>query len=498
MAEENGGLISDSLGSISQSASIWGIGRIFSQLSTFFLIIVITRSLGADGYGVYGFAVTIVTTTLFISRAGVGQSLSKFVPLYDKEAKQGELLGIALGVSVSFSFLVSVALFSAAGPISYYTLKSDSFVLVLRILSLSIIVRAVLKTVTHYFRARDEMEYNVLVNFISRPLIQLILVSSALLLGYSLIGVAVATFLGFVLATALSVTILLAKFRVFPKVPRSRELISEYLSFSAPMIVRDGAYLLMRNADTLMVGFVLANSSAVGVYKVALYLTLFLLLPLQGVNQLFAPIASRLYESGDMEALSSVYSTVTRWCFSLTLLLAIGLVGYRQEVLDLFGSDFVTGGGVVLLFCLARMVSSSVGPTDQLLMMANHQRLEMINLVFFGILNVVLNYLFLLEYGIIGAALATSIITVLNESARMAQIRWLLGINPYSSTFIKPLIAGTATGVSVWLSKLILSGIPLLVGGAIIGCLTFLVVLVLLGLEDDDRVLFNSVSPVRL
>jgi O-antigen/teichoic acid export membrane protein len=495
MPEESNNLITDSLGSISQSASIWGVGRIFSQFATFLLIVIITQSLGADGYGTYGFAVTVVTTTLFISRAGVGKSLSKFVPLYEEDTKQGELLGTAIGISVLFSLVVSVALFSTAEIISEYTLPSESFVTVLQILSLSIVFRAVLKTVTHYFRACDQMEYNVFVNFVARPILQIALISGALLFGYSIIGIALATLFGYALATMIAVATLLVSVQVFPKVP-PRALVSEYLSFSIPMIVRDSAYLLMRNADTLMVGFVLASSSAVGIYKVAFYLTFFLLLPLQGLGQLFPPIASRLYEAGDKETLSSVYSTVTRWCFSITLLLAIGLVGYRQEVLRLFGTDFVTGGGVVLLFCIARMVSSSVGPTDQLLMMANHQRLEMVNLVFFGLLNVALNYVFLVEYGLIGAALVTSLITVLNELARVIQIKWLLGIHPYSITFVKPLIAGAVTAVCVWVSKSVLSGISLLISGGLLGALTFVSVLLLLGLEKEDKRLFESLSPI--
>jgi O-antigen/teichoic acid export membrane protein len=245
-----------------------------------------------------------------------------------------------------------------------------------------------------------------------------------------------------------------------------------------------------------MVGFVLASSAAVGIYKVAFYLTLFLLLPLQGVNQLFAPVASKLYAKNNRAALESVYSTVTRWCFSLTLPLTVGLAGYRNEVLALFGSDFVAGGQSLLLFCLARMVASGVGPTAQLLLMADSQRLETLNLALFGVLNVVLNYFFLQEFGIIGAALATSLVTILNELVRMAQIRWLLGINPYSTSFLKPVVAGGATALVVWASKSLLSGIPLLVVGAVIGGMTFLMILVALGLEDDDRILIESVNPV--
>jgi O-antigen/teichoic acid export membrane protein len=212
--------LADPLDSISRGASLWSLGRIFSQFATLLLIIILTRSIGADGYGTYGFAVTIVTTSLFISRAGVGKALSKFVPLYnDDETKQGELLGTALGVSVAFSFLVSVVLSASAGVISQYTLQSDIFVLVLRILSLSIVVRAVLKTVTHYFRALDEMEYNVIINFITRPLLQIALVVAALLAGLGLVGVAVAVFTGFILATAAAVVLLVMRVRTIPRLP---------------------------------------------------------------------------------------------------------------------------------------------------------------------------------------------------------------------------------------------------------------------------------------
>lgn len=487
--------IAGSLDSIGRGAFLWVVGRIFSQVATLLLIVLITRSLGADGYGTYGFAVTIVTTSLFISRAGVEQSLSKFVPIHEDEGTGDQLLGTALGVSIALSAVVSVLLIVFADVVSEYTLQSEQFVVVLRILAATIIVRAVLKGITHYFRASDRMEYNVFINNFFRPVAQIALVALVLFLGYSLVAVALSVAGGFVIATLVSILLLVYRTDQIPAVPRSRKLVTEYVSFSSPMIVRDSAYLMMRNADTLMVGYVLASSTDVGIYKVAFYLTLFLLLPLHGVNQLFPPVASQLYSAGDIDALNSVYSTVTRWCFSGTLLLTIGLVGYRQDVLHLFGADFVAGEQILLLFCIARVVGSAVGPTDQILLMAGSQRLETLNLVVFGTMNVVLNYLFLNKIGIIGAALATSIVYVLSETVRIGQIYYLLGINPYSATFLKPVLAGLGTVIVVWLSRTVLTGIPLLVVGAVAGGLAFVTLLLLVGLEEEDRILIESITP---
>jgi O-antigen/teichoic acid export membrane protein len=228
------------------------------------------------------------------------------------------------------------------------------------------------------------------------------------------------------------------------------------------------------------------------VYNIALAVTSALQLPLSGVNQLFPTVASRLYSNKKRDQLSQIYSTVVKWVFTATALLVAIQIAYRSEILSLFGPEFIGGGTVLLLFAFAQLINAFSGPSNFMLMMTDHQYVVSFNNIFIGIVNIVLNYIFILEFGFIGAALASAGILMLINIVRIGEVYYLEGFFPYDVSFIKPFLIGC---VAVWAMSAIgdfFSGTILLVIGSGFGIILYICLTYYFIFDKRDKLAFKE------
>ena len=233
------------------------------------------------------------------------------------------------------------------------------------------------------------------------------------------------------------------------------------------------------------------SASEVGIYSVSILVATIISLPLAGFNQFFPSVSSRLYSNDEYEMLQTVYRVVTRWAISLSLLVALPAVIYRRELLSVFGPEFVEGQAVLLLFVGGQFVNALSGPSNDLLTMTDNQYVVLCNNWGFGLLNVGLNYVFIQEYGLLGAAMATASILAALNVARVLEVWYFEGYVPYSRRVWKPAFAAACATVALVGARQFLSGYTLLVAGSALGVLVFLAVLWLFGLESEDRKLLS-------
>lgn len=479
-----------SLQSITRGASLFVVGKILLDVLKFLLNAALTRALASSLYGVFAYANTLLVIALVFTNLGSDNSLVKYVPQYeDDERKQRLMVGLAYLTSFVASFVVAGALFLLAPLITQFTLEEPLLTDVLRLFSVLLIFDTLVKVLTSTFRSLERLEYQVLVRQIARPTARLIAVVAALAVGLSFYGVMASLVVASVVTFLLALGIFLSRIRIRPALRPalgSRSDVLEYYNFSIPLLLKDTGAILRRRIDVLMVGFFL-SSTAVGIYNVSLLVAGLLGIPLAAFNQLFPPVASRLYANGDLEDLDTLYGIVTRWVFTMTLFLAITVALYRTEILSLFGPEFVAGAAVLVFFVLARVLSNGVGPAGYLLMVSEHQYVLLGNQWVFGVLNVAANYVFIMEFGLVGAAVATATVNGVNNVARLLEIWYLEGLFPYSRSFLKPIFAGVGAGGAMYGVSLYASGFAAVVGGCVVGVVSYAGLLAALGVEQEDK-----------
>lgn len=481
----------DSLRSILGGASVYIFGQGFVKFVGFAINALLIRMFGPELYGVYAYAKSFIDVSVTMTTLGSDLAVLRFLPVFESnQGRQDRVLGVASVTSLFGGFLAAGGLFIFAPLINQYTLNQPVFVDTLRVFAFLLPFDTLSKLVSGTFRGIELPIYQVFVTKILRPVLQLTAVAIALLVGFSLLGTIGTLVIASVAIFVLAGLVLFRRTALRPALPGSTAEAVEFFDYSVPLMFSRAGTVLYNRVDIFMVGFLL-SSEAVGFYNIGFLVSSIVTLPLVGLSQIFTPIASRLFEADDYEGLDSIYSTVTRWAFSASLLASLFAVMYAHEILALFGPTVVRGAPVLQLFALGQLLNAAVGPSNDLLMMTDHERLSFINHWVFGIMNVVLDYVFIREFGFVGAAFATASILALLNVVRWLELWHLEGLSPYSYRYYKPLVAGLAAAAVLYLSKFIASGIQSLVVGGFLGSLAFALALYALGIEQDDRDFFT-------
>jgi O-antigen/teichoic acid export membrane protein len=308
----------------------------------------------------------------------------------------------------------------------------------------------------------------------------------ALFLGYSIIGITVALIVGFGIGLVISIIVIRKAGNVAASMNISRDDITEFLRFSIPLTIQDSGSILYKQIDILMIGFLLVSAD-VSFFKIATVSTVYLILPLQALSQMFVPIASELYEKDNTKELNRLYHIVSRWALTASLFPAAAVIIFREELLTVFGSEYTAASFLVIIFVFRGIIINITGPSGNMLVMTNRQNYQVLIQWVFGVANVILNYILILQLGLIGAAIATTTTTILANISRVVLLWQLEDMHPYKRKSIKPFVAVLPAVAGMYLVLIKSSGVMSLVSGSVIGGSIYLTSIYFLGVEETDK-----------
>jgi O-antigen/teichoic acid export membrane protein len=209
---------------------------------------------------------------------------------------------------------------------------------------------------------------------------------------------------------------------------------------------------------------------------------------------LLPPIASRLYADDEMTTLNGVYTAVTRLIVTTVVPILAVLVVYGDAVLSTFGPSFTAGYVPLVVYLGGVLVGSAVGATGWLLMMTDHQYARMGLDWLLAVLNTVLTFTFVRAFGLPGAALGTAVAITVQNTIQVFLLRHLEGLWPFDATFLKPLGAGAATVGTMFVVRELTPGLAGVALGLAAGAATYLGALVVLGVNDRDRLVASTLA----
>ncbi len=483
-----------SLRSVSYGALLSLVGLIAMKVFEFGMNLALTRALSVDAYGVYAYGAMALAMLVGFVHLGANPTLIRYIPAYrDDPVRQQWVFGLAVLTTGVSSLCFAFVTYQYAPTINAVTLDEPMFVPVLRLFALMLPLVLFAHLFADLFRSLERIEYQVLIVRLAEPGGYFLAAVLALVVGLTLLETVGAMLVAMGLTLCLALWLVVRKTSIRPVVSRQMQRgdVFEFYNTAVPMALSRFGNLMHNRVDVLLVGLLL-SASAAGIYNIALFLTALISIPLSAVNVIFPPVASRLYTDGDNRTLNAVYSTATRWIVTGALVLAAVQYVYRYELLSLFGSAYTTGASLMTLFIVARLVHCGVGSAGWLLVMTGHQYAESINSWLVGVLNVVLSYYFILEFGLIGAALGTASALAAINVLRVVEIWHFERLSPFEIGFLKPIAACLAMVAVLYGVGFVLSGTVLLLVGTVVGVGTFAGVLLLAGIEPADRELLAA------
>lgn len=419
----------DERGAASRMSLIAFTIRIVSAVIAFVSQVLLARWMGSFEYGIF----VLVWTTMIIvgnlSCFGFHTSVIRYLPEYREKGMLPELRGI-LFISRVFVLIAStvIAAIGAAG-VWFFADWIESYYVVPFILGLTCLPMIALSDVLQGAARANSWPIAALApTYLTRPILILVMLGLALLYGLqadartAILAAIVATY-----ATTLMQLIGMSA-RVGKGVPPgpSRILLREWIIVSLPIFLIESFFFLLTNADVLMVGvFMQPNDVAVYFATVkTLALVHFVYFAVKtGVAQRYAQ-----FTHGDRSRLAAFARETVTWTFWPSLAMALAVLAVGEPMLMLFGPGFEEGYPLLFPLVLGVVARAAVGPAEALLTMSGHQ--NVCAAVFAATLgvNLSLSILLIPQFGLWGAAIATTLSMMFEAIMLALTVRRKLGI----------------------------------------------------------------------
>ena len=202
--------------------------------------------------------------------------------------------------------------------------------------------------------------------------------------------------------------------------------------------------------------------------------------------------------------MKEIYQLSTKWIFVASLPLFIFLMLFSNPMLMLFGSEFDNGLALKIL-TVGIMIQAFFGLGSSSLTMSGFSNLNLLNVLVALAVNIIMNIILIPQYGIVGAALATSIALLIISCLRFFENYYILNLNIFSLKLIKPIISAALTiGLTILSKKYFLSLLDYsssLLNLALFLLLSIIIVFfgyfsfyVFLGIEKEDKDMIDSLK----
>ncbi|HYN35468.1 MAG TPA: polysaccharide biosynthesis C-terminal domain-containing protein, partial [Actinomycetota bacterium] len=234
----------------------------------------------------------------------------------------------------------------------------------------------------------------------------------------------------------------------------------------------------------------------VGAFAIALALQGPGSLFLGGIVNIWAPVVSDLYDRKAIDRLGALYKTITRWVatFSFPVFAALILEP------DLFTSflakpeDVAVVAPVAAILAAGNFFYTGTGPTGYVISMSGHPVINLINSIVAVVLYAVFGIWAAQEHGVIGVAVVDSVVTAAVNSARVVEAWFLVGVQPFGRSILKP-VAATAAGAAVLLAWRLVPGdsIPIEIAGVAVAGLVYVAALRMFGLDPEERYVLDTI-----
>ncbi|MFA6524690.1 MAG: oligosaccharide flippase family protein [Patescibacteria group bacterium] len=419
----------------------------FQKVLSFFYFAYISRELGSESIGKYVWALSFAGIFALFIEFGLGPVLTREVSRDYSKAK--EYLSSVLGIKLVFSVITVVALIFSA-----MAMGRDALSMRIIFFAVAIIVLDSF-TFSFYsiFRAYQKLHFEA----IGLTVYQVIIVVFGILgivFGFSVIGVVVAVLLGSIFNFIYSLSLVVFKARLHPKIKLDKKIVTLLLRIAIPFAIAGIFYKVNNEIDKVLLG-ILAGDKYVGWYSIASKFNMSLTFIPGAFASSFFPAMSRYFVTSKSE-LAHTFEKAMIYLMAVSLPIAAGsFVLAERIILKLYGPAF-EASIVAFQIIISGLVFVFLNyPVGNFLNACNRQKLNTVNMGIATAVNIILNVILIPRYTYIGASIAAvaSAVTLITLG-----MPWIGKIAPYNkklllSKFIKLLFASTAMGVLLYLFR---------------------------------------------
>jgi O-antigen/teichoic acid export membrane protein len=421
-----------------KKASFTFLIKILGLGIAFVFQVILGRLLEPETYGEFTMFVTFITLLSIISVIGMDRNLIKEVAK-DSINKKLSNSWLYYSFKVSLILFVLISLFVYFFP-NYISISSNTkylFILMLLFKIASLLLDGFLQGAGFVVKVTS---LNILLN----NFLKIILFFIFYYFGFNGLSTALYAFIVSEMFTLFIRSVIIKSFLGSNLSFKENLTTGEkklFIKYSVTMALITSIGLLLQNVDKIMISNLLDYNS-VGIYKVAQnYVVLIGVFITPFVA--FWPVISKLYSDNKILEIEIEMKKIVTIVTYLVIPMFFIFLFASENLLLIFGESYVSREAKIVLIVLSFsfLIDAISGPIGSILTMTNYAKYVLVNNIISLTLNIVLNYIFIKMFGIIGVAVATGLSIIVNNLLSIIQVKKLLGIFSYDFRNLRQIIS---------------------------------------------------------
>lgn len=485
-------------------AALMGLGMIISGTLGYVQTVAMTHMVPRSTFGIFVVVFTLATFLSQLTKLGLDGVLLRFLPAYRTQHERHLAAGLAIfsfWVPAAVGLVCALLLILFASPLARGVFHSEAYATPLREAALIIPLNGLQSVILNGLQAIKVFRWQVYVGKVIEPVVTLVMLTVFYLLGFRL----EALIFAYIAGIGLSVVVGRVAFhrqagRLIRAAPQYAT--ATWMRFGAAMLFNVMTIAVIQSTDVLGLG-AFDSTSQVSLYGAADRIGSLIAMPFFALSIIFSPMIAEMYTRGELPQLERMFALVTRWSLAVSWPVGLCCVIFSAPILGVFGKGYAAGSVALIVLAAGSLVNAGTGPVSNMLVMTSRLRVLWFNTFVRVTTNIVLVVLLIPRFGILGAALASSLTVVILNLVGLAEVWWIMKIQPYRWEMLKPLAAGgVAAVVGVLLVRLTHAGGPSASALADFGysvglVLAFLAIYMAalwrMGLTAEDRMVFAAI-----
>jgi O-antigen/teichoic acid export membrane protein len=372
----------------------------------FLFNLIVARSLGADGAGLFFLSLTLTTIASVLGRVGLDNTVVRFIAADLTLGDAGRVKALvrkSILVTLTASALCTAVLIVWASWLSRVAFSDPRLERIIMMMSISIVPFSLLNLYSNLHKGIKHVVETLLLASVVVPLFSAVML---VLLRFPenqmLVG---GCYVGATLISALLGAWLWRRNRPYGDQHAGKIDNATIFRSCFPLLGIACLQNVVSWSPNIFLG-ILSGAKSVGFFNLANRTAMLTSFVLMAINSISAPKFAELYRSDQLGALEATVMKSTRLLIAFALPMSLVFFVFPDTIMGLYGRQFREAGPVLSILTVGQFINVATGSVGALLMMCGFEKEMRNNMIFSTAVNLALNVALIPKYGSLGAAVS--------------------------------------------------------------------------------------------